>query len=242
MVVILHQLSKRLNNFRADVVLGIPATLWTHCCEYVNAAHLPPRLAIDIAAQDIHGPELVGPYTGEVGIEMLKDCGVKWAIVGHSERRSIFGDTDSLVQKKVLSASHHGIQVIVNVGEKLDDRDHGRAMEVVGKQLGVVLQDVTDFSLVVIAYEPVWAIGTGRFASASEAQEMLGFIRKWIAENRGNAASIVVRILYTGSVNASNCQELLAGCPDCDGFVVGGASLRPEFGVIISSAARCKAV
>jgi triosephosphate isomerase len=177
-----------------------------------------------------------GAYTGEVSTEMLAEMGCQSVIVGHSERRALFGEDDATVGRKVLSALRAGLTPIVCVGESLAEREAGRVMEVIGRQLGAVLEciGVQEFSRTVIAYEPVWAIGTGRAASADEAQEVHVAIRRWLAEQGAPAGE--VRILYGGSVKADNAATLFA-MPDVDGGLIGGASLVAQDFLAICRAA-----
>jgi len=165
-----------------------------------------------------------GAYTGEVSAEMLAEMGCRYVIVGHSERRALFGEDDATVGRKAAAVLRAGLVPIVCVGESLAEREAGRVMEVIGRQLGAVWESIGEegFSKAVVAYEPVWAIGTGRAASADEAQEAHAGIRRWLAEHDVLAAD--VRILYGGSVKADNAATLFA-MPDVDGGLIGGASL-----------------
>ncbi|RKP27472.1 Triosephosphate isomerase, partial [Syncephalis pseudoplumigaleata] len=166
-----------------------------------------------------------------------------WVILGHSERRNEFNESNLLIAEKTKHALETGINVILCCGENLEEREEGITMNVVIEQLQAVLDLVSDWTNVVIAYEPVWAIGTGRVASPEQAQEVHKGIRSWIAEHKNKDkdeyrkfASLAdqIRIVYGGSVNAGNCR-VLAQCPDVDGFLVGGASLKPEFVDIIQA-------
>lgn len=165
-----------------------------------------------------------GAYTGEVSAEMLAEMGCRYVIVGHSERRTLFGEDDATVGRKALSVLRAGLVPIVCVGESLAEREAGRVMEVIGRQLGAVLGSIglQQLSRTVIAYEPVWAIGTGRAASADEAQEVHAALRRWLADHDAPAAGM--RILYGGSVKTGNAAALFA-MPDVDGGLIGGASL-----------------
>ena len=191
---------------------------------------------------------------------MIKDCGCEWVILGHSERRNVFGETDQLIGEKVGFALKQGLKVVPCIGEQLEEREAGKTTEVCFRQLKAIADNVSDWSKVVIAYEPVWAIGTGKTASPEQAQEVHAAIRNWLAENvsaeviiqmvqipvnlrtnywkRSNWFFLKVaestRILYGGSVSAGNCREL-AACPDIDGSLVGGASLKPDFVQIINA-------
>lgn len=179
-----------------------------------------------------------GAFTGEVSAKMLGESGAEYCIVGHSERRQYFGETDDLVNEKVHILLEHSIYPIVCVGETLDERRAGREQEVVRTQLEGCLKGISDDDMtkVVIAYEPVWAIGTGETATPQQAQDMHAFIRQTIASLYDAELSDVVQILYGGSMNAGNARDLLS-CPDVDGGLIGGASLKADqFISIISTA------
>jgi triosephosphate isomerase len=191
---------------------------------------------ISIAAQNAH-PKESGAFTGEVSFEMLADLGVDFCIIGHSERRAMFGDTLDFVREKVESAIAKKVNPILCVGETLEERYANKHFDVVKEQTLHALENVSpeDFKKVVIAYEPVWAIGTGQTASSEQAQEMHAFIRKVLAEKYGDLASLT-QILYGGSCKPSNAAELFAQ-PDVDGGLIGGASLdTKDFEAIIEVA------
>nr|CAB3267181.1 triosephosphate isomerase B-like [Phallusia mammillata] len=175
-----------------------------------------------------------GAYTGEISPDMLKDMGIEWVILGHSERRHVFNESNELIGQKVKHAVESGIKIIPCVGEKLDEREAGVTENIVFEQMEMIKNNVSDWSGVVIAYEPVWAIGTGKTATPDQAQEVHDKIRKWLAKNVSDEVAATTRIIYGGSVNASNCKEL-AKCKDIDGFLVGGASLKPEFNDIVKA-------
>ncbi|MGB9731191.1 MULTISPECIES: triose-phosphate isomerase [Calditerrivibrio] len=181
-----------------------------------------------LAAQNIHF-ESSGAYTGEVSAEMLKSVGINWTIIGHSERRQYFGDNDIIVNKKVKKAIENGLNVILCVGEQLPERDAGIEKELVISQLGMALSGVgsADMSKIVIAYEPVWAIGTGKTAKSSDAEEMHKSIREFIKSRYGRKIANNVRIIYGGSVKPENISDLMS-MPNIDGALVGGASLKFE--------------
>jgi triosephosphate isomerase len=189
-----------------------------------------------LGAQDVCA-EAVGAFTGEVSAAMLRDVGCDYVIVGHSERRALFAESDTLVARKFGAALGKGLVPILCVGESLAERDAGRTHEVVGRQLDAVLDlsGVGPFATAVVAYEPVWAIGTGRVATPEQAQDVHAFIRGRIAA-RDATISSSVRILYGGSVKAGNARELFA-MPDVDGGLIGGASLKAEEFVAIVAAA-----
>ena len=171
--------------------------------------------------------EAVKKFTGEVSSSMIKSAGASWVILGHSERRSIFGETDEMINKKVKKALSDGLSVILCVGETLWEREAKAEVETVLAQTGKGLEGIEDLSNVVIAYEPVWAIGTGKTASPADAQAMHKAIREYIAKIRSNDTADKIRILYGGSMKPENAKELMA-CPDIDGGLVGGASLKAE--------------
>ncbi|MBN1238841.1 MAG: triose-phosphate isomerase, partial [Gammaproteobacteria bacterium] len=181
---------------------------------------------IDLGAQDVSARTGTGAYTGEVSGAMLKDVGCRYAIVGHSERRTLFGDTDGLVAAKFAAAQAEGLTPILCVGETLEEREAGRTDAVVERQLRAVLDSagVSAFASAVVAYEPVWAIGTGRTATPEQAQQVHAGIRAMVAAQDATIASGLV-ILYGGSVKGSNARELFA-MDDIDGGLVGGASLE----------------
>lgn len=169
-----------------------------------------------------------GAFTGELGCEMLVDAKVNWVILGHSERRHVFGESDEVVAQKTKRALDHGLSVMACIGEKLDERESGRTDEVNARQLMAIRKEVDDWSKIVIAYEPVWAIGTGVTASPQQAQDAHVVVRDWLAKNVSKDAAEKTRILYGGSVTDKNAAELIQN-PDVDGFLVGGASLKPAF-------------
>ena len=193
----------------------------------------PPMLYVDqvlgsldkrygVAAQNawVSGP---GAFTGEVAVEQLKDVGLSWVILGHSERRALCGESNELIGRKTAHALANGLKVILCVGETLAEREQGVTMNVVTAQLGAVAAYVKDWSGIVIAYEPVWAIGTGKVATPEQAQEVHAAIRAWLAATVSKDTALHMRIQYGGSVNAGNAHEL-ARLEDVDGFLVGGAS------------------
>ena len=192
---------------------------------------------ISVGAQNMHH-EPSGAYTGEVSAAMLRDAGVKYVIIGHSERRQYFGETDELVNKKVLAALEAGLRPIVCVGETLQQREMGITEPLVTMQVKAALSGVSFEKLrhVVVAYEPIWAIGTGRTATAEQANEIGSLIRETIRRIYGARAARSVTIQYGGSMNAANAKELLAQ-PDVDGGLIGGASLKAaDFATIVEAA------
>src|SRR5512138_684953 len=183
---------------------------------------------VAVAAQNMHFDK-EGAFTGEVAPGMLKDIGVTHVILGHSERRQYFAETDEGVAKKTKVALDNGISPISCVGETLAEREAGKTMDVIGRQVDAILKALTadEAAKIVIAYEPVWAIGTGKVATPEQAQEVHAFIRKRIAAVHGQKVADVLRVLYGGSVKPDNVKGLMA-LPDVDGALVGGASLKAD--------------
>lgn len=210
-----------------DVVVGVSP------CYLEFVRNNLPADRFGVAAQNCY-KVASGAFTGEISPKMIKDCGCDWVILGHSERRHVFGESDALIGEKVAFALENGLHIIPCIGEKLEERESGKTEEVCFHQLKAIADKVSDWSRVVLAYEPVWAIGTGKTASPAQAQEVHLALRKWLAENVSAEVSESLRILYGGSVTAANARELGA-CPDIDGFLVGGASLKPEFIDIINA-------
>lgn len=184
---------------------------------------------IELAAQDCATEIKHGAHTGEVAADMIKDAGATYVIIGHSERREFYGDTDESVNKKITAALNAKLRAIVCVGEKLDAREAGKAESIVKTQLDGALRGLTrdDLENIVIAYEPVWAIGTDVTATPEQAQEMHNFIRRQIADAFGDEAADKIRLLYGGSVKPDNAASLMKQ-KDIDGALVGGASLKAE--------------
>ncbi len=211
----------------------------------------PPFTSLSAVAKRLEGSSIAtcsqdcfwetsGAFTGEVSAPLLADAGCTWAIVGHSERRQFFGDTNESVGRKARAALAGGLGVIVCVGEMLNERDAGRTLDIVDGQLAGGLEGIDAAAAaqrVVIAYEPVWAIGTGRTATPGQAQEVHAHIRKRLAERFGGATADAIRIQYGGSVKPSNAEALLSEA-DIDGALVGGASLEAADFVAIVKAAR----
>jgi len=202
---------------------------------HIHAAVSGLKPEIQVGAQNCCLAE-TGAFTGEIASSQLKDFGLKWTITGHSERREM-GETNEMVAQKTKVAVDAGLQVIACVGEKLEIRKSGQTLDyVLNEQMASFLTTLepADWENVSIAYEPVWAIGTGQTATPAQAQDMHDAIRKWIAKNVNPGVAEAIRIMYGGSVKASNAQGL-AQCPDIDGFLVGGASLKPEFKDIVNA-------
>ena len=215
-------------NDEVDVVFCVPAI------SIVPAMEAAKGTNINIGAENMYFEES-GAYTGEIAPNMLTDVGVKYVIIGHSERREYFAETDETVNKKVLKAFEHGITPIICCGETLEQREQGVTMDFIRQQVKVGFQGVTadQAKTAVIAYEPIWAIGTGKTATTEQAQEVCADIRKCIAEIYDDATAAEIRIQYGGSVNAATAPDLFAQA-DIDGGLVGGASLKPDFGKIVN--------
>mmetsp|Transcript_8593 Transcript_8593/g.8549 ORF Transcript_8593/g.8549 Transcript_8593/m.8549 type:complete len:259 (+) Transcript_8593:18-794(+) len=192
---------------------------------------LKPEISVSAQNCSLTGP---GAFTGEVAAEQIIDLGLSWTILGHSERRTLYGETDDVVSKKVNRALAHGLSVIACFGENLQEREAGVTLDVVARQLTALKEGITDWSKVVLAYEPVWAIGTGRNATPDQAQEVHAMIRNWLGTNVSAEVAAHTRIIYGGSVTDQNAAQLIAQ-PDVDGFLVGGASLKPAFKVILEA-------
>lgn len=223
---LIKELAPLVKNADCEVALCVPAILIPAMSEAAKGTN------ISIGAENVHWAEK-GAYTGEISCGQLKEYGVKYAIIGHSERRQYFGETDEGVNKRTLAALANGITPIVCVGETLSERESGVTEKVLDKQLTDGLKGVEDVSKVVIAYEPVWAIGTGRTATDEQAQETISYIRKKIGQLFCPKCAEKVIIQYGGSMNAGNCKGLMAQ-PDIDGGLIGGASLKLDFATIVN--------
>jgi len=213
-----------------DVVFAVPYTAME------TAANVLEGSQIMLGSQNVHS-EPRGAYTGEISVEMLKDVGVKYCIVGHSERRKYFYETDEIVNKKVKALLEENILPVVCVGETLEEREKNIHLDLIRTQVKKALADIDPMKVadVIIAYEPLWAIGTGVTATTDQAEEVCSFIRYVVAELYGVTISNNIRILYGGSVNENNAKELFE-MENIDGALVGGASLKPTFLQIISAA------
>ena len=212
----------------ADVVFCVPAI------DIIPAMEAAKGSNIQIGAENMYFEEK-GAYTGEISPAMLTDAGVKYVVLGHSERREYFAETSETVNKKMLKAFEHGITPIICCGESLTQREQGVTMDFIRQQVKVGFLGVTaeQAATAVIAYEPIWAIGTGKTATTEQAQEVCKGIRACIAEIYDDATAEKIRIQYGGSVNAATAPELFAQ-PDIDGGLVGGAALKPDFGKIVN--------
>ena len=227
-VELVNTLKPLVANDDVDVVFCVPAI------DIIPAMEAAKGSNIVIGAENMYFEEK-GAYTGEISPEMLTDAGVKYVIIGHSERREYFAETDETVDKKVLKAFEHGITPIICCGETLTQRKQGIYVDWIRMQIKIAFQNVTadQAKTAVIAYEPIWAIGTGETATDDQAQEVCAAIRECIKEVYDDATAEAIRIQYGGSMNAGNAASLLAK-PDIDGGLVGGAALKPDFGQIVN--------
>ncbi|GAA5995659.1 triose-phosphate isomerase TPI1 [Rhodotorula paludigena] len=233
----LANLTKLVNQFNeaeldvesAEVVIAPPAL-------YLLPLKELARKGIKVAAQNAHQLP-AGAYTGEISLQQLKDIGLEWVILGHSERRTLFHESDELVAEKTAAAIKSGISVIFCIGETLEERESNKTEEVVARQTEALAKVIgeDDWKHIVVAYEPVWAIGTGKVATPEQAQDTHKYIREFIAKRVSQKVADETRIIYGGSVAAKNAQEL-CNQPDIDGALVGGASLKPEFTEIVTAA------
>ena len=215
-VALVEELKPLVANDEVDVVFCVPAI------DIVPVVEAAKGTNIQVGAENMYFEES-GAYTGEISPNMLVDAGVKYVVLGHSERREYFGETNEDVNKKVLKAFEHGITPIMCCGESLEQREQGVTMDFIRQQVKEA----------VIAYEPIWAIGTGKTATTEQAQEVCAGIRACIAEVYDDATAEAIRIQYGGSVNASTAADLFAQA-DIDGGLVGGASLKADFGKIVN--------
>lgn len=227
-VKLVEELAPLVKNDAVDVVYCVPAIDIVPVVEAVKGSN------VQVGAENMYFEEK-GAYTGEISAEMLLDAGVKYVIIGHSERRDYFKEDDCLLNKKVKKAIEAGLTPILCCGESLEQREMGVTMDWIRLQIKSDLKDVAadDVKNLVIAYEPIWAIGTGKTATTEQAEEVCKGIRECIAEIYDDATAEAVRIQYGGSVNAGNAAELFAQ-PDIDGGLVGGASLKADFGKIVN--------
>ena len=221
-------LAPLVQNDDVDVVYCVPAIDIVPVVEAVKGAN------VAVGAENMYVEES-GAYTGEIAPAMLVDAGVKYVIIGHSERREYFKEDDAFLNKKVLKALEHGLTPILCCGETLEQRESGVTLDWIRLQIKSDMQGVTaeQAASMVIAYEPIWAIGTGKTATADQAEEVCKAIRECIAEIYDTDTAEKIRIQYGGSMNAGNCKELLAK-PDIDGGLIGGASLKADFGEIVN--------
>ena len=227
-VKLIEELKPLVQNEEVDVVFCVPAISLTTAIEAAKDSN------IQIGAENMYYEES-GAYTGEIAPNMLTDIGVKYVILGHSERREYFAETDETVNKKVLKAFEHGITPIICCGESLKQREQGITIDWIRMQIKIAFLNVTaeQAKTAVIAYEPIWAIGTGKVATTEQAEEVCAAIRACIAEIYDEATAEAIRIQYGGSVSAGSAPELFAQA-NIDGGLVGGASLKPDFGKIVN--------
>ena len=227
-VELVNTLKPLVANDQVDVVFCVPAI------DIIPAMEAAKGTNINIGAENMYYEDK-GAYTGEISPAMLKDAGVKYVVIGHSERREYFAETDETVNKKTLKAFEYGITPIVCCGETLTQREQGITIDWIRQQIKIAFLNVTaeQAAEAVIAYEPIWAIGTGKVATTEQAQEVCAAIRACIAEIYDEATAEAIRIKYGGSVSAKSAPELFAQ-QDIDGGLVGGASLKPEFGDIVN--------
>ena len=230
---LINELKPLVANASCGVVICVPFT------NLETALELTKGTNIKVGAENCHWAKS-GAFTGEISAEMLTEMGVEYVIIGHSERRQYFGETDATVNKRVRAALDAGLKVILCVGELLEQRELGITEEICAMQTKVALGGVTEQELknIIIAYEPVWAIGTGKTATSDQADEVNGYIRSVVAKLYGDAAAEAMTIQYGGSMNAKNAEELLSK-EHVDGGLIGGASLKaPDFAAIVSAASK----
>lgn len=227
-VALINTLKPLVQNDEVDVLLCVPAI------DIIPAMEAAKGTNIQIGAENMYFEEK-GAYTGEISPNMLVDAGVKYVIIGHSERREYFAETNETVNKKALKAFEHGITPIICCGESLTQREQGITIDWIRQQIKVAFLNVTadQAKTAVIAYEPIWAIGTGKVATTEQAQEVCAAIRACIGEIYDEATAEAIRIQYGGSVSAASAPELFAQA-DIDGGLVGGASLKADFGKIVN--------
>ena len=227
-VALVNELKPLVANDEVDVVFCVPAI------DIIPAMEAAKGSNINIGAENMYFEEK-GAYTGEISPNMLTDAGVKYVIIGHSERREYFAETDETVNKKVLKAFEHGITPIICCGESLTQREQGITSDWIRQQIKIAFLNVTadQAKTAVIAYEPIWAIGTGKVATTEQAEEVCAAIRACIGEIYDEATAEAIRIQYGGSVSAASAPELFAQA-NIDGGLVGGASLKPDFGTIVN--------
>ena len=219
---LVNHIAANLGETQVEVAVCCPATLLMPIGEVIRDT------PVQLGAQNMHWEDS-GAYTGEISWEMLKECGVTYVIIGHSERRSLFGETDEMINKKIRKALENNLTPIFCVGETLEERENGSTFNVLEKQLNHGLKNVEAFAgkELVVAYEPVWAIGTGKTATADQANEAIGLIRSFLAKKYDKGLAESVRILYGGSVKQENAEEIMNG-EEIDGALVGGASLDAD--------------
>ena len=226
-VKLVNELKPLVKDADCEVVVCVPATDIQAVGEAIKGSN------IKLGAENVHFKDS-GAYTGEISAAMLLELGVEYVIIGHSERRQYFAETDETVNLRTLKALEKGLTPIVCVGETLEERETGKTEEVLKRQITVGLKGVEDLTKLVIAYEPVWAIGTGKTATSEQANKTIGFIRKTLAENFCEKCAAKVQIQYGGSMKPANCKELMA-MEEIDGGLIGGAALKAaDFAAIVN--------
>lgn len=227
-VALVEELKPMMNNSDVDIIFCVPAI------DIVPVSQAIEGTQIQLGAQNMYY-EPSGAYTGEISAGMLTDCGVRYIIIGHSERRGLFHETNDIVHTKVKVALDNGLIPILCCGESLEQREAGITLQWIEEQITAAFTGLTraEASKIVVAYEPIWAIGTGKVATSQQAQEVCKSIRSLIGRLYNDELAQDIRILYGGSVNAANAAELFA-MDDIDGGLVGGASLKAEFGRIVN--------
>ncbi len=224
---LIKELKPLVKDAKCDVVVCVPAIDIPAVKKAIHGSK------IRLGAQNVHFADK-GAFTGEISTDMLKEYGVQYVIIGHSERRQYFGETDDTVNKRTLAAIAAGLIPIVCIGESLEERESGKTEEVLSKQISLDFRGVADFSKIVVAYEPIWAIGTGKTATDEQANEAIGYIRMRMKKLYPNKNVGKLRIQYGGSMNAKNCKGLMAQ-PEIDGGLIGGASLKAQdFATIVN--------
>ena len=226
---LIEDLKPLVKDAKCDVVICTPYT------DLATAVELTKGSNIKVGAENVHWAEK-GAFTGEISAKMLVELGVEYVIIGHSERRQYFGETDATVNARTKAALQAGLKPIICVGETLEQREKNRTKSVVRKQVNGAFDgiDADELKNIVVAYEPVWAIGTGKTATSEQANETIAFIRKTVGEYFCPKCAEALRIQYGGSMNAGNCKELMA-MPEIDGGLIGGASLKAnDFATIVN--------
>ena len=230
---LIEELKPLVSDASCEVIICVPYT------NLETALDATAGTNIKVGAENCHWAKS-GAFTGEISADMLKEMGVEYVIIGHSERRQYFGETDETVNKRTKAALESGLKVILCVGEMLDEREKGITNDVIKNQLVKDLADLTsdDMKNIIIAYEPVWAIGTGKTATAEQADEVNGFIRATVSDLYNKDVADALTIQYGGSMNAGNADELLSK-EHVDGGLIGGASLKaPDFSVIVKAGSK----
>jgi len=230
---LINELKPLVADAGCDVIICVPYTNLETALELTKSSN------IKVGAENCHWAKS-GAFTGEISAEMLTEMGVEYVIIGHSERRQYFGETDATVNQRVRAALDAGLKVILCVGELLEQRELGITEEICSMQTKIALNGVSAEELknIIIAYEPVWAIGTGKTATSEQAEEVNGYIRSVVAKLYGTDAAEAMTIQYGGSMNAKNADELL-GKVNVDGGLIGGASLKaPDFAAIVTAASK----